>query len=135
LRKCGTSCTVFAGRPPLPFFYSICCDLYLNTLLVRYLAAGLAGILALLELLVTLFVRLKVGPQGEGFGAERTGNGSLVARALHVLVGRHFALGHPAQVAPVLRELIWQSAVTKIFIEKLCSIIAWIILDHFVPFS
>jgi hypothetical protein len=81
-----------------------------------------------------------VGPQREGFGAEGAGNGALVARALHVLVGRHFALGHPAQVAPVLWELIWQqefkkqlifllsAAVKKIFIEKLCSIIAWIIL-------
>jgi hypothetical protein len=54
-----------------------------------------------------------VGPQREGFGAERAGNGALVARALHVLVRRHFALGHPAQVAPILRELIWQQELKK----------------------
>jgi len=80
-----------------------------------------------------------VGPQREGFGAEGAGNGALVARALHVLVGRHFALGHPAQVAPILRELIWQQKHKKTinifiisckenFVKKLCSIITWSML-------
>ncbi len=73
---------------------------------MAYLSTGLAGILALLQLLVTLFVRLEVAPEGEGFGAEGAGNGSLVAGPLHVVVGRHLALWHAADVTAVLGELV-----------------------------
>ena len=71
-----------------------------------YLAARLTRILPLLQLLMTLFVRLVVAPEGEGFGAEGAGDGALVAGAFHVVVGGHLGARHPAQVTSVLGKLI-----------------------------
>ena len=49
---------------------------------------------------------LVVGPQGEGFAAERAGDGPLVTDALPVLVRRHLRPRHPADVAAVPHKLV-----------------------------
>ena len=51
--------------------------------LIAHLPTGLTGILSLLELLVTLLVGLVVTPEGEGLGAQGTGDGAV--RDLSVL--------------------------------------------------
>ena len=42
-----------------------------------HLPTGLTGVLSLLQLLVTLLVRLVVTPEGEGLGAQGTGDGAV----------------------------------------------------------
>ena len=55
---------------------------------------------------MTLLVCLVVAPQGERLGAQRAGDGALVARSVHVVVRGHLTARHPAQVTTVHRELI-----------------------------
>ena len=54
--------------------------------LIAHLPTGLTGILSLLQLLVTLLVGLVVTPEGEGLGAQGTGDGAI--RDLSVLQPR-----------------------------------------------
>ena len=42
--------------------------------MITHLPTGLTGILSLLQLLVALLVCLVMTPEGEGLGAERTGD-------------------------------------------------------------
>ena len=82
--------------------------------MINYLSTGLTGILALLQLLVALLVGLVVAPQGERLGAQRAGDGALVAGSLHVVVRRHFTTRHPAQVTAVpAGELVYNTGIVN----------------------
>ena len=70
-------------------------------MIVSYLAARLARILSLFQLLVTLFMCLVVAPESEGFGAERTGDRALVTHPFTVLVRRHLRSWHSADVTSI----------------------------------